>query len=132
MHLLWQAVVRFFCFVSSFQTWPISCAILVASEDAPESPLLTEVEYICRWLVVSTGENAECVTPDIEELAEFGGDVMHVCDYKSGEKLKGKKVLVVGCGNSGMEVSLDLSNHDASPSMVVRSSVSINFHVLPT
>ncbi|GMY08199.1 probable indole-3-pyruvate monooxygenase YUCCA8, partial [Fagus crenata] len=73
------------------QTWPISCAILVASEDAPESPLLTEVEYICRWLVVSTGENAECVTPNIEELAEFGGDVMHVCDYKSGEKLKGKK-----------------------------------------
>ncbi|KAJ7977135.1 Flavin-containing monooxygenase [Quillaja saponaria] len=44
-----------------------------------------------------------------------------------GEKFKGKKVLVVGCGNSGMEVSLDLSNHNASPSMVVRSSV----HVLP-
>lgn len=87
----------------------------------------TEVEYICRWLVVATGENAECVTPDIEGLAEFGGDVMHVCDYKSGEKFKGKKVLVVGCGNSGMEVSLDLSNHSASPSMVVRSSV----HVLP-
>ena len=96
MYLLWQAVVRLFCFVSSFQTWPISCAILVASEDAPESPLLTEVEYICRWLVVATGENAECVTPDIEGLAEFGGDVMHVCDYKSGEKFKGKKVLVVG------------------------------------
>ena len=92
----------------------------------------TEVEYICSWLVVATGENAECVTPDIEGLAEFGGDVMHVCDYKSGEKFKGKKVLVVGCGNSGMEVSLDLSNHNASPSMVVRSSVSINFHVLPT
>uniref|UniRef100_A0A2N9I5N3 indole-3-pyruvate monooxygenase n=1 Tax=Fagus sylvatica TaxID=28930 RepID=A0A2N9I5N3_FAGSY len=104
MHLLWQAVVRFFCFVSSFQTWPISCAILVASEDAPESPLLTEVEYICRWLVVSTGENAECVTPDIEELSR----VWWRCHAR-------------------MEVSLDLSNHDASPSMVVRSSV----HVLP-
>ncbi|KAE7997917.1 hypothetical protein FH972_002507 [Carpinus fangiana] len=86
-----------------------------------------EAEYICRWLVVATGENAECVTPDIEGLAEFSGEVIHVCDYKSGEKFKGKKVLVVGCGNSGMEVSLDLCNHNASPSIVCRSSV----HVLP-
>ncbi|KAH9729007.1 putative indole-3-pyruvate monooxygenase YUCCA5 [Citrus sinensis] len=87
----------------------------------------TEFEYICRWLVVATGENAERVMPDIEGLADFGGEVIHACDYKSGEKYKGKKVLVVGCGNSGMELSLDLSNHNASPSMVVRSSV----HVLP-
>ncbi|KAL9431226.1 hypothetical protein AB3S75_026415 [Citrus x aurantiifolia] len=87
----------------------------------------TEFEYICRWLVVATGENAERVMPGIEGLADFGGEVIHACDYKSGEKYKGKKVLVVGCGNSGMELSLDLSNHNASPSMVVRSSV----HVLP-
>ncbi|KAJ8749138.1 hypothetical protein K2173_013745 [Erythroxylum novogranatense] len=87
----------------------------------------TEVEYICRWLVVATGENAECVMPDIEGLGEFDGNVIHACNYKSGEKFRGQKVLVVGCGNSGMEVSLDLCNHNASPSMVVRSSV----HVLP-
>ncbi|KAH1129862.1 hypothetical protein J1N35_001240 [Gossypium stocksii] len=87
----------------------------------------TEFEYVCRSLVVATGENAECVLPDIEGLSEFGGEVIHACDYKSGEKFKGQKVLVVGCGNSGMEVSLDLCNHNASPSMVVRSSV----HVLP-
>ncbi|KAE8692159.1 putative indole-3-pyruvate monooxygenase YUCCA8 [Hibiscus syriacus] len=87
----------------------------------------TEFEYICRWLVVATGENAERVVPDIDGLDEFGGEIIHACDYKSGEKFQGKKVLVVGCGNSGMEVSLDLCNHNASPSMVVRSSV----HVLP-
>lgn len=87
----------------------------------------TEVEYICRWLVVATGENAERVMPEIEGLSEFCGDVSHACEYKSGEKFAGKKVVVVGCGNSGMEVSLDLCNHNASPSMVVRSSVSISF-----
>ncbi|XP_052187283.1 probable indole-3-pyruvate monooxygenase YUCCA5 [Diospyros lotus] len=87
----------------------------------------SEVEYICQWLVVATGENAECVVPEIEGLNKFGGEVMHACDYRSGEKLAGKRVLVVGCGNSGMEISLDLCNHNAKPSMVVRSSV----HVLP-
>lgn len=86
-----------------------------------------EVEYICKWLVVATGENAECVMPEIDGLGDFAGEIMHACEYKSGEKFAGKKVLVVGCGNSGMELSLDLCNHNASPSMVVRSSV----HVLP-
>ncbi|XP_050887847.1 probable indole-3-pyruvate monooxygenase YUCCA3 isoform X1 [Lathyrus oleraceus] len=86
-----------------------------------------EVEYICKWLVVATGENAEKVVPEFEGLNDFGGHVMHACDYKSGESYSGKKVLVVGCGNSGMEVSLDLCNHNANPSMVIRSSV----HVLP-
>ncbi|XP_059632268.1 probable indole-3-pyruvate monooxygenase YUCCA3 [Cornus florida] len=86
-----------------------------------------EVEYICRWLVVATGENAEKVVPEFEGLEDFGGHVMHACDYKSGESYKGKHVLVVGCGNSGMEVSLDLCHHNAFPSMVVRRSV----HVLP-
>ncbi|KAM7265615.1 hypothetical protein ACFE04_003298 [Oxalis oulophora] len=86
-----------------------------------------EVEYICKWLVVATGENAERVVPEIDGLKEFSGEVIHACDYKSGESFSGKKVLVVGSGNSGMEVSLDLSNHNALPSMVCRSSV----HVLP-
>jgi indole-3-pyruvate monooxygenase len=72
--------------------------------------------------------------PEIEGLAEFGGEVMHACQYKSGEKFSGKNVLVVGCGNSGMEVSLDLCNYNASPSMVVRSSVSFNqtLHLVST
>lgn len=83
-----------------------------------------EVEYICRSLVVATGENSEKVVPEFEGLGEFGGHVMHACDYKSGEGYGGQKVLVVGCGNSGMEVSLDLCNHNANPSLVVRSSVS--------
>ncbi|RWW33933.1 hypothetical protein BHE74_00052069 [Ensete ventricosum] len=95
---------------------------VVAGDDSGNRS--AEVEYIGRWLVAATGENAEKVVPELEGLGEFGGDVKHVCDYKSGEVYRGKRVLVVGCGNSGMEVSLDLCDHDASPSMVVRDSVS--------
>ncbi|XP_009411368.2 probable indole-3-pyruvate monooxygenase YUCCA5 [Musa acuminata AAA Group] len=86
-----------------------------------------EVEYISRWLVVATGENAEKVVPELVGLGEFGGDLMHVCDYKSGEAYRGKRALVVGCGNSGMEICLDLCDYGAFPAMVVRDSV----HVLP-
>ncbi|KAI4337464.1 hypothetical protein L6164_015879 [Bauhinia variegata] len=84
-------------------------------------------EYVCRWLIVATGENAEAVVPEIEGMGEFGGPIKHTSLYKSGQEFRGKRVLVVGCGNSGMEVCLDLCNHNASPSLAVRDTV----HVLP-
>ncbi|KAJ8442437.1 hypothetical protein Cgig2_018714 [Carnegiea gigantea] len=86
-----------------------------------------EVEYLCHWLVVATGENAEPFVPQIEGREDFEGPVFHSSEYKRGDEFKGKRVLVVGCGNSGMEVCLDLCNHNAFPSLVVRDSV----HVLP-
>ncbi|GMY36019.1 Indole-3-pyruvate monooxygenase YUCCA2 [Fagus crenata] len=84
-------------------------------------------EYLCRWLIVATGENAVEVMPEFEGMKEFGGPVVHTSKYRSGEMFRGKSVLVVGCGNSGMEVCLDLCNFNARPSIVVRDSV----HVLP-
>ncbi|URD84611.1 Flavin-binding monooxygenase-like [Musa troglodytarum] len=48
-----------------------------------------------RWLVVATGENAEKVVPELEGLGGFGGDVIHACDYKSGEAYRGKRVHVL-------------------------------------
>ncbi|XP_059658069.1 probable indole-3-pyruvate monooxygenase YUCCA4 isoform X1 [Cornus florida] len=84
-------------------------------------------EYISRWLIVATGENAEPVIPEITGIERFDGPVVHTSGYKSGSEFENQRVLVVGCGNSGMEVSLDLCRHFASPHIVVRSTV----HVLP-
>lgn len=80
-------------------------------------------EFVCRWLVVATGENAEAVVPEIDGSGEFQGPVIHTSLYRSGEAFEGKRVLVVGCGNSGMEVCLDLCNNGAFPSLVVRDTV---------
>ncbi|XP_058201937.1 indole-3-pyruvate monooxygenase YUCCA6 [Rhododendron vialii] len=99
--------------------WRVRCAGGGSGEE--------EREYVSRWLVVATGENAEEVVPEVEGREEFGGSVVHTSGYKSGEVFRGKRVLVVGCGNSGMEVCLDLCNHCASPSLVVKDTV----HVLP-
>ena len=92
---------------------------------------VAETEYVCRWVIVATGENAEAVVPEIEGAEEFGGAIKHTSFYKSGEELRGKRVLVVGCGNSGMEVCLDLCNHNASPSLVVRDAVRFCFSAFP-
>ncbi|KAF8013951.1 hypothetical protein BT93_I1728 [Corymbia citriodora subsp. variegata] len=86
-----------------------------------------ETEYLSRWLIVATGENAEEFVPQFEGMSDFGGPILHTSSYKKGDMFCGKRVLVIGCGNSGMEVSLDLCNFNASPSLAVRDSV----HVLP-
>ncbi|XP_009631013.1 putative indole-3-pyruvate monooxygenase YUCCA4 [Nicotiana tabacum] len=83
--------------------------------------------YLSKWLIVATGENAEPVIPEIQGIGKFKGTVMHTSLYKSGTEFNNQRVLVIGCGNSGMEVSLDLCRHNAIPHMVVRNSV----HILP-
>lgn len=88
--------------------------------------------YISRWLIVATGENAEPVIPHIPGLDKFQGPIRHTSVYKSGSDFRNQKVLVIGCGNSGMEVSLDLCRYNAIPHMVVRNTVSLSSFTLLT
>ncbi|XP_074570878.1 indole-3-pyruvate monooxygenase YUCCA2-like isoform X2 [Curcuma longa] len=84
-------------------------------------------EFVSRWLVVATGENAEAVWPETISVEAFLGKVLHTSGYAKGDEHRGERVLVVGCGNSGMEVALDLCDNDANVSMVVRDKL----HILP-
>jgi indole-3-pyruvate monooxygenase len=81
---------------------------------------------------VATGENAEPVIPHIHGLDKFQGPIRHTSVYKSGSDFRNQRVLVIGCGNSGMEVSLDLCRYNAIPHMVVRNTVSFSSFTLLT
>ncbi|KAG5595603.1 hypothetical protein H5410_036835 [Solanum commersonii] len=53
---------------------------------------------------------------------------LYACDFlilATRENNEGSKVLVVGSGNSGMEISFDLSNYESHTSIVVRSPLSL-------
>lgn len=84
-------------------------------------------EYLSRWLIVATGENAEAIYPHFSGSENFKGTILHASNYQNGKQFKDKNVLVVGCGNSGMEMSLDLSMYNATAFIVVRANV----HLLP-
>lgn len=84
--------------------------------------------YSTRWLVVASGENAEPQVPRIEGVSKFKGVFLHSCTYKNGANFKGSNVLIVGCGNSGMEIALDLAYFGANPSLVLRGYM----HILPS
>lgn len=86
-----------------------------------------EVEvYLCRFLVVATGESSDAFIPEVEGIEGFGGKVIHSTGYKNGKEFANSRVLVVGSGNSGMEIALDLANHGARTSIVVRSPVKVS------
>ncbi|KZV32375.1 hypothetical protein F511_03658 [Dorcoceras hygrometricum] len=82
-------------------------------------------QYRSRFLVVATGESCDAFLPEIEGLQSFDGEILHSTQYKNGKKFKDKSVLVVGSGNSGMEISFDLANSAAKTSIVVRSPIHI-------
>lgn len=84
--------------------------------------------YTAKNLVVATGYNNEPFSPTwdgFEEFQENGGVVMHSADYKDGLAFKDKTVMVVGFGNSGAEIALDLWEYGAKPVMSVRSPVNV-------
>uniref|UniRef100_A0A0A8Z532 Flavin-containing monooxygenase n=1 Tax=Arundo donax TaxID=35708 RepID=A0A0A8Z532_ARUDO len=79
--------------------------------------------YAARFLVVAAGENDEKFVPEVPGLEGFPGKVMHAAEYRSPEGMRGKAVLVVGCGNSGMEIAYDLADAGAVTSIVVRGEL---------
>ncbi|TVU26127.1 hypothetical protein EJB05_28673, partial [Eragrostis curvula] len=85
----------------------------------------TTIKYTSSFLVVASGENSAENIPIIPGLDSFPGEVIHSSRYKSGATYSGENVLVVGCGNSGMEIAYDLASHGANTSIIVRSPVHV-------
>jgi hypothetical protein len=78
-----------------------------------------------RHVVMATGVSGIPSLPNIPTLRDFGGAVLHSSQYDHGEKWRGKRVLVVGSGNSGHDIAQDLHSSGARVTLVQRSSTMI-------
>lgn len=76
-------------------------------------------------VVMATGMASFPYLPNWPGLEEFEGVVIHSCDYKNPLEFVGSRVLVVGFGNSGGEIALDLANANLNPRLSVRGPVNI-------
>ena len=61
-----------------------------------------------RHVVVATGYNHTPVLPDWPGRERFEGELIHGQDYRNAEPYRGRDVLVVGTGNTGAEIAVDL------------------------
>jgi cation diffusion facilitator CzcD-associated flavoprotein CzcO len=78
-----------------------------------------------RAVVVATGANERPNVAAIEGQDVFAGSVVHSREYRNAATLAGKRVLVVGMGNTGAEIALDLAEQGVATTLSVRSPVNI-------
>jgi cation diffusion facilitator CzcD-associated flavoprotein CzcO len=79
-------------------------------------------------VVVANGHNWDPRWPDPPYPGQFDGEQMHAHDYRSAEQLRGRRVMVVGMGNSAMDIAVDASYVAAGPVLL---SARHGVHIVP-
>jgi hypothetical protein len=97
--------------------------------DAPDSAwrvILDSGEVLTyRGVVIASGHHSQPRMPELP--GEFAGELLHAHDYKTPDVLRGKRVLVVGGGNSGCDIAVEASRHATSTLLSLRRG----YHFLP-
>ena len=89
--------------------------------DGPEGPRTT----VHAGVVIANGTLSEPVVPTF--AGSFDGEILHTSAYKRAEVFAGKRVLIIGAGNSGCDIAVDAVHHAASVDMSVRRG----YHFVP-
>ncbi|WP_440071686.1 SDR family NAD(P)-dependent oxidoreductase [Streptosporangium sp. OZ121] len=85
----------------------------------PEGPYRETVEH----LVVANGHNHEPRLPEPPYPGTFTGTESHAHDYVTPAELAGRRVLVVGTGNSAMDIAAELAGHASAVLLSARRGV---------
>jgi cation diffusion facilitator CzcD-associated flavoprotein CzcO len=75
--------------------------------------------------VVATGLADFPNSPTWPGMQDFAGPIVHSSLYRNPAPFAGKRALVVGYGNSGAEIALDLSEAGVDVALAVRSPVNV-------
>ena len=78
-----------------------------------------------RHVVMAVGVSGIKSMPELPDLNEFAGTVVHSTDYTDGEPWAGKRALIIGTGNSGHDVAQDLHSHGAQATLVQRRPTTV-------
>jgi indole-3-pyruvate monooxygenase len=82
-------------------------------------------DYRGRRVVIATGYNCVPNMPRWPGQETFPGRIIHSREYTNGEAFHGNRVLVVGFGNSGAEIALDLAEHGVKCAVAVRGKINV-------
>src|SRR4051812_2819722 len=85
-----------------------------------------------RHIVMATGASGIPILPDIPTLKNFRGTVLHSSQYTDGEDWKGRRVLIIGTGNSGHDIAQDLHSAGAGSVTLVQRSPTMIVNIEPS
>jgi indole-3-pyruvate monooxygenase len=81
--------------------------------------------YTSNNVVVATGYNRVPNTPRWPGQDDYRGELLHSSSYVNAAPYRDARVLVIGIGNSGAEIALDLAENGAYPTISVRSPMNV-------
>jgi cation diffusion facilitator CzcD-associated flavoprotein CzcO len=95
------------------------CAVRKVRMCEGEARPAWQVESDCgiwraRVVVIGAGQYGVPITPAWPGLETYRGELAHSSSYKNARPYAGKRVLVVGIGNSGAEIAADLAEGGAA------------------
>ena len=93
------------------EVWTVSCT--------------DDTSYQSPHVIICAGMNRIPFRPHFQNEEDFTGEIIHSHDYQNPDPYKGKRVLVVGMGNSGAEIALDLCEKGVETFISVRGPVNI-------
>uniref|UniRef100_B8HKZ2 Flavin-containing monooxygenase FMO n=1 Tax=Cyanothece sp. (strain PCC 7425 / ATCC 29141) TaxID=395961 RepID=B8HKZ2_CYAP4 len=104
----------------------IHCGVAVkavTTDDQGKYEVITDQQIYrdCDFVVLCTGLHGEPHLPQIPGLEKFSGEVIHGSQYKAPEPFKGKRVLCLGLGESGIGINSEIS-HSAARTIVSATS----------
>ncbi|OLC08397.1 MAG: hypothetical protein AUH42_01535, partial [Gemmatimonadetes bacterium 13_1_40CM_70_11] len=76
-------------------------------------------------LVVATGIVANPRRPHLPGMDAFAGRLLHSVEYRRPEAFVGRRVLVVGVGNSGAEIGSEIAHAGGTVTLAVRSGANV-------
>ena len=76
-----------------------------------------------RVLVAASGIYANPTVPAYPGQETYTGTLLHSREYRSATPFKGRRVLVIGAGNSGAEIAVDLMQGGARVTVAIRQGV---------
>jgi cation diffusion facilitator CzcD-associated flavoprotein CzcO len=85
----------------------------------------TAGDYTAHSLIVATGIMSSPVVPQFPGREAFGGTVRHSIEYLRPAPFVGRRVLVVGAGNSAGEIAPELAAAGAHVTVAIRSGANV-------
>lgn len=80
-----------------------------------------------RWVVGASGTNWHPNRPILEGEETYAGEIVHAVEYSDAASLRNQNVLVVGAGNSGVDIACDA----AFAAKTAYSSMRRGYHFVP-
>lgn len=81
--------------------------------------------FLTENVIIATGVNRVPNRPNWPGMDQFKGTIVHSRDYRNPSPFKGQKVLVIGFGNTGAEIALDLCENEVDTAVSIRTPITI-------